>query len=305
MCHGNFAYPILASSTGYMFYSSYSQGQDHFDFTLFYEEYAKVYPNKPLPSKLFLQWFIGFWEGDGSLSASSNNRFAFVITQSTVDLALLEYIQKMLGFGSVILQSQVNYTHRFVVQDKVNLHLLCLLLNGNLVFPVRQEKFLAFLSVFNVFTSSGSLILPRIIPLLTTVLPTLADAWLSGFTNAEGCFSVSLLSNSNAFRFRFLLSQKWDMNKPILEHIVFMLGVGAVTPHTIPLNWEVRINGLLNCKAIFSYFSAYPLKFSKYQSYLLWVQMHDRLAAKDHLNPAMRADLKLLASQINLKRKKS
>jgi hypothetical protein len=108
--------------------------------------------------------------------ASSNNRFAFVITQSTVDLALLQYIQNILGFGSVILQSRVNYTHRFVVQDKVNLHLICLLLNGNLVFPVRQEKFLTFLSVFNVFTSSGTLILPRIIPLLTTVLPTLTDA---------------------------------------------------------------------------------------------------------------------------------
>lgn len=211
----------------------------------------------------------------------------------------------MLGFGSVILQSQVNYTHRFVVQDKVNLRLLCLLLNGNLVFPVRQEKFLAFLSVFNVYISSGTLILPRIIPCITTVLPTLADAWLSGFTNAEGCFSVSLLSNSNAFRFRFLLSQKWDINKPILEHIVFLLGVGSVTPHTIPFNWEVRVNGLDSCKAIFVYFSTFPLKFSKYQSYLLWLEMHDRLVAKDHLDPLTRAHLKVLASRINLKRVKS
>lgn len=66
----------------------------------------------------------------------------FVITQSSKDLKVLEYIQRVLGFGKIIVQSTANNTHRFVVQDKVSLWLLGLLFNGNLVFPVRQQKFL-------------------------------------------------------------------------------------------------------------------------------------------------------------------
>ena len=45
----------------------------------------------------------------------------FVITQSTIDIQVLEYIRTTLGFGSVILQNKVNLTHRFIVQDKAGL----------------------------------------------------------------------------------------------------------------------------------------------------------------------------------------
>lgn len=82
----------------------------------------------------------------------------------------------MLGFGSVMVQSKVNYTHRFVIQDKVGLRLISLLLNGNMVFPIRQAKLLAFLSGLNGYLTQGTLLLPPITPILTTVLPTLSDS---------------------------------------------------------------------------------------------------------------------------------
>jgi hypothetical protein len=99
-----------------------------------------------------------------------------VVTQSTLDVAILHHIQSVLGFGSVICQSQSNNTHRFIVQDKRNLWLLSQLFNGNLVFPVEQAKFLKFLCDFNHYISKGKLQLPTITPILTTVLPTLSDA---------------------------------------------------------------------------------------------------------------------------------
>lgn len=134
------------------------------------------------------------------------------------------------------MQSAANSTHRFVVQDKASVWLLCQLFNGNLVFPVRQAKFLAFLTAFNRYTSTGSLRLPTILPILSTVLPTLQDAWLLGFTDSEGCFTVSLLSNSVAFRIRFILSQKWDENRVVLLHIISLLGVGDLVAHSKVLN---------------------------------------------------------------------
>ena len=72
VCHGNYAYPVLAPCTGY------SASLD--------EEYSKVYPNKPLPPKSFLEWLIALCEGDGSVSLSSNNRSSFTLTPNTVPL---------------------------------------------------------------------------------------------------------------------------------------------------------------------------------------------------------------------------
>ena len=45
-----------------------------------------------------------------------------------------------------------------------------------------------------------------------------------------------LLSNSSAFRYRFILTQKWEANKYVLEHILKRLNKeliteGSVVPH--------------------------------------------------------------------------
>ena len=42
--------------------------------------------------------------------------------------------------------------------------------------------------------------------------PSLNNAWLSGFTDAEGCFTVSIKS-SIGFAIRFILSQKHEVKK--------------------------------------------------------------------------------------------
>lgn len=160
-----------------MLITTVSATRTSFDFTSFYEAYSSEFGStKPLPSQPFLEWFIGFTEGDGSLVESTRGGYSFVITQGSADLQVLHYTQRTLGFGSVIVQSKGNSTHRFVVQNKKGVHLLCLLLNGNLVFPARQDKLLAFLAGFNQFISRGRIILPIITPILTTVLPTLQDA---------------------------------------------------------------------------------------------------------------------------------
>ena len=61
-----------------------------FDFTLFYTKYKALYGERPLPSKEFLTWLIGFTEGDGSFIVNKRGDLAFVITQSTSDIRTLE-----------------------------------------------------------------------------------------------------------------------------------------------------------------------------------------------------------------------
>jgi LAGLIDADG endonuclease len=120
-----------------------------FNFTSFYSKYKEYYPDLTKPNKSFLEWLIGFSEGEGSFILAKRSDLSFVITQSSLDVKSLNFIKDNLGFGKVIKQSIKQNTHRFVVQDIKNLYLICLLFNGNFVFPTRQARFLIFLSSLN------------------------------------------------------------------------------------------------------------------------------------------------------------
>ena len=153
--------------------SSKSLEKKTFDFTPFYAKFKEYYFNNTKPTKEFLEWFIGFSEGEGSFILAKRGDLSFVITQSTKDVQSLNFIKNNLGFGKVIKQSIKVNTHRFVIQDRNNLFLICLLFNGNMVFPSRNARFLTFLSSFNEKLLKRNL--PIIIPKINTILPTLND----------------------------------------------------------------------------------------------------------------------------------
>lgn len=220
-----------------------------------------------------------------------------------MDIQILNYIQSNLGFGKVIVQSSKQKTHRFVIQDTRNLTLICLLFNGNMIFPSRDARFKIFLSFYNEKRLKKNL--NSIKPLDSKILPSLEDAWIAGITDAEGCFTSSLLSNSPAFRIRYILTQKWTINKSVLEHIkiLFMVksAIGAVVPHSQEDTWEYRVNGLKNCEGLFDYFDRYPLLSNKNISYTTWKILHSRLKKGEHLNTLTRKELIELSKTINKK----
>ena len=276
---------------------SLPNSNNSFNFTNFYSTYSRLFPDKPLPSNKILEWLIGFTEGDGSFIVTKRGELQFVISQNSLDVQVLYFIKEQLGFGTVIQQSKSNNTHRYIVQDMKNLSLICTLFNGNIVFLTRNTRFLIFLATFN--DKALRLSMDTINPISKTIIPTLNDYWLSGFTDAEGCFSLSLLSNSSGYRLRFLLCQKWEINKSILDHISKLFGVGKVFKHTSPDSWEYIVNGVKNCNSILPYFDEYVLLSKKKQSYELWKELRLHLINGDHLNSNTRIKMKELTNEIN------
>jgi len=277
-----------------------------FNFYKFLSEYKKFYPLNLEPSKNFLEWFIGFSEGEGSFILAKRGDLSFVITQSTSDVNVLNYIKDNLGFGKLMVQSIKQKTHRIVIQDVYNLYLICLLFNGNMIFPTRNARFLSFLSFFNERLLKKNIELEPIIPIYTCILPSLEDGWLTGISDGEASFSVSLLSNSVAFRIRYILTQKWEKNKYVLEEIIKLFGenengikIGNVVQHHIENIYECRINGIKNCIKILPYFDNFNLKTKKKDSYFKWKDLLFRLKNKDHLDSNLRLELISLAKQIN------
>ena len=91
-----------------------------------------------------------------------------------------------------------------------------------------------------------------------------------------GCFSCSFLNNSNDFRYRFLIAQKYDCNLAILEHISTILG-GAVMAQSQPNTNEVVVNGVSRMNRVLIYFDNNQLLTKKSSSYLIWKQLGEAI----------------------------
>ena len=262
-----------------------------FRFGTFYSLYANCFPNAEAPSQSFLEWLVGFTEGDGCFTVNSRGTAIYVITQSTRDLQILKYIQQTLGFGRVIKQGP--NTSRFVVVDFTCVALLISLFNGNLVFPMKQASFVRFLEAFN---NRSNAQVVAFIPSLVT--PTLNDYWLCGFTDAEGCFSCSLLGNSTAYRFRFQLAQLGYINLPVLKHLTTLVG-GVIRSHSAEGVNELTVNGVRNMVRVFYYFESHLLLTKKANSYRIWREVHTLIVHGEHLSPESRAVLRAKVASIN------
>jgi LAGLIDADG endonuclease/Cytochrome C and Quinol oxidase polypeptide I len=264
-------------------YSAVSNNE--FDFSSFFKKFKTHLPNLNIPSNNFLIWLIGFTEGEGSFIVNNRGDLTFVITQSTEDKQILEFIKETLGFGKVIPQSLI--TSRYVTQSKVEIDILISLFNGNIILPSRQKSFEKFLEGFNKWVSKGRIKLDAVLLKQSTILPSLNNSWLAGFTDGEGCFTCSI-GNNKGFSYNFNISQKWEINKKILEHLCILFNGGIVSNHNVDNVYEYRIGGLKNCKNIFSYFDTHQLYTKKLISYTLWKKMYNELLIKDHLDPKKR-----------------
>lgn len=113
---------------------------------------------------------------------------------------------------------------------------------------------------------------------------SLNNTWILGFTEAEGCFTISLLSNSTAFRTRFILSQKGDINIPVLAEILLLFNIGTIEGHSKKDNFNYIVSGLNNVSLLYPYFDKYKFLGIKGQSYLAFKNLNLRLENKEHLN---------------------
>ena len=276
----------------------------NYNFDQFNKQY-EIHFSKKRPEIQFLIWLIGFTEGDGSfVIAKTRNSLQFVITQSSEDVEILNYIQTNLGFGKVIKQG--SRTSRYIVQDLNHLYLILLLFNGNIILPSRKDRFKAFLEVYNQKVLKGKIKgLQTIKYQISNILPSLNNSWLTGFTDAEGCFTVSFLQGSNAFRIRYIVSQKGEINLPILSQIILLFKAGAIEAHSQKSNYSYILSGEKSCYSIYDYFHNFPLKSKKAHSFKLWKEIHLAISQKKHLKLDLRQNLIEQAKKVNSIKRKS
>ena len=227
-----------ASGKGVNNYSTIKTKIEQEEFKEFYEKYEILFPNNKKISKDWLHWFIGFSEGDGSFIIDNRNNLQFVITQK--DIKVLEMIYETLKFGRVIKQGKLTY--RFIIEQKKLIELIVLLFNGNMILPSRINRFKKFLEVYNKKAIKGKIILSKIDFIESKNEPSLNNAWLSGFTDAEGCFTVSI-KNTTGFAIRFILSQKHEENLTFFSKLILLFQTGIIENHYHHNNYSYVVSG--------------------------------------------------------------
>jgi len=271
-----------------------------------FEEFYSIYKNKFGDKKInqnWLIWFIGFVEGDGAI-LTFNNKLQFVVTQK--EKKILDEIKDNLGFGKIkhFTSAKLNNEfHRFIVDDNENILILTHLFNGNLILKHRQAQLKSWINVINskkINKENGSQILLS----NNIILPTLKDPWISGFTDAEGCFNINIGARENTvtgYRVipRFFLDQKDAFET--LNYIRNLFGFGKVSLRSGTQDvYRYGVDSFKSLNPITNYFNTYPLKSKKQISFLNWSKVYNMLLNKEHLTDKGLSKIREIKKTINV-----
>jgi len=275
-------------------------------YNLFKENFAYFFREEFSKDDVWLSWFIGFSEGDGAI-LEHKGRASFVISQR--DSKVLHEIHEILKIGVVkpFYDDKGNLIYsRYIVSDNKGVYLLYVLLNGNLVLQARLKQLNNwYIALNNAIKFDFSLFYSKSLPIFIESCkePTLNDAWLCGFTDAEGCFSVKINNAKHIFYVEviFILDQK--NAEVLLNKIALLLNttgkakLRTVNKHIKSKNLTDYINTMFRLSVycndrkkpsysiISSYFNKYPLKTSKQESFNKWSKIFEIVANNQPLTP--------------------
>lgn len=224
----------------------------------------------------FLSWFVGFSEGDGSWIVSSCYdkrihkfylRTFFIINQA--DPKVLFFIKKNLGFGTV--KKLASGYWRYCVTSKDGTEKLINIFKNNLKLEKTNERFKLFVKGHN------SRVLVKEYfdneTFLSNSEVSLNDGWLSGFIDAEGCFSSSLRKNSISLKF----SIRQVDTSSVVDNIKNILEGGSISRGKNNLNsYYWSSTNPIKCLLI-DYLDEYNLHSKKIIDYERWKKIRIRL----------------------------
>ena len=226
----------------------------------------------------FLQWFVGFSEGNGSFIVSKDRLF-FIINQK--EEKILHNIRTKLGFGKV---STYKAYSRFIVADKDNIERLIHLFNGNLVVDKTNSQFVSWVNNWNSSCKEDQRV-EVLDP--SNPLTFQHNSWLSGLIDAEGSFNAV---QTKDFRYslgwrlclRFLVDQKQE--KWLLEELRSFLGSGVVTRRKEVDNvWRFVSTSITSHEVIINYLNKHPLRTRKKVSFLRFASLLRYIKTKPEL----------------------
>ena len=244
-----------------------------YDFSKF-QQSSQKHKNLDTKQRRFLEWFLGFVEGDGSFGLQNNDRLTFVINQAEIEI--LQTIRAELGFGVVsTFQQEGRIYARYTVKKKEALCSLILLFNGNIHLQKVHERFTIWVNRYNEKYCNVN----EQISILSRRSPTelsLDHGWISGFFDAEGGLFAGLsepeLNTKKKYyrlRLKAYVDQKNELD--VLQQIAFLFDVRQVTTRSREKQtYRVECSTKKTLRNILVYLEEYSLRSKKHLVYAMW-----------------------------------
>nr|YP_009355407.1 LAGLIDADG homing endonuclease-like protein [Coccocarpia palmicola]ARB49949.1 LAGLIDADG homing endonuclease-like protein [Coccocarpia palmicola] len=240
-------------------------------------------------SNAFSSYLAGLYEGDGHIwiqktFSGKNHNPRFCITFGLKNEPLAKKLLEILEVGFIRYKNSDNACV-IVISSVAGLKKIVYLINGNL----RTPKIAQLEALINWLNKNHN---ANILLLTLCESSLLSDAWLSGFVDADGSFSVQYTKKENALKMKISCRLRIEqrMIDPvsknsyynILNNISTFLLCNLLTRKqnsTGNIYYTITASSLKSIKIIISYFNKYPLYSSKYLDYKDW-----EIVAKLRLN---------------------
>jgi hypothetical protein len=260
-------------------------------------------PNK---TKITKGWIIGFTEGDGYFSTYNGYyglECTFTLTQA--DPKVLHKVRNYFGFGSIF-QDKKGYW-RYVVRSQKDILTLIHFFNGKLILKKRILQFQKWVQEYN---KKNNL---NIKPILTPALFNLDNAWLTGFADADGSFSLLLQkrkdNNKYRMRIRFYLDQADALDSLILIQSQIGGTISKKRNKKFKNYDRLMIDTFDKANTIISYFNTFPplttslvIRFIRYQRVFHWYQKKQWKSRISEINHLIQLNKRLLKNTLFIPR---
>lgn len=241
----------------------------------------------------FLDFFRGFSEGDGSFGVYDVPQF--VISQK--DRYILDLIKAKLGLGSV---HPAGDEYHFTVRGWEDNKQLALIFNGNIVI---DKVLIRFKSYYEALQNRY----PDLPPFINQLAePSLDNAWISGFTQADGGFYIVIQPRKEGtlgyqLRLRWYLDQK--DSDDLFDKIKILMKTGSHSSR------KTKGGGMRRYKTdayttnslhlVVDYFTRFPVRFTKYDLFFIkWKEAYDLANSVRKLTPDIIEQIKVIKAQM-------
>jgi len=257
---GNFHFSTIATASTKYIYSSYT------NLPLISEHVPKH--NSNLKDTNFGYFLAGLIEGDGWFGKKELH-----ILFSETDISLAYYVKKRIGFGNVY-KIKNKKAVRYICKHQKGLLFILYLINGKLVSNSKYEQLIKhnYTDNFNI----------SILPPSNKI--SLDNFWLAGFTQADGCFHISVVKSRThktgySVRLEFSIKQKDEILLKLLYNTIKM---GNISQYSTQI-WCYKSSGFKTAAILIKYFDAFNLFAGKYISYLKFRKVYIMITKGRHL----------------------
>ncbi len=216
----------------------------------------------------FGYFLAGLIEGDGWFGKKELH-----IIFAENDISLAYFIKKRIGYGNVY-KIKNKKAVRYICKNEKGLFIILSLINGKLVSKSKYEQLIKH----NYNKNYNYTFLPPSNKL------TLDNYWLTGFTQAKGCFNINIAkskTHKTGYSVRLEFSLKQNDNLP-LKLLYDTIKLGNLSQYNSGI-WCYKSSGFKTAGLLINYFDRFNLFADKYINYLKFRKAYILITKGKHL----------------------